>query len=162
MRNDITYIESFDFPNQFCHHRPNIGSIKNQSRFSLVSITESKSDKLKEYFQERQCMIDRFNILFTKQLKTDENLSLDSFKILRRLGKGGFGSVFLAYHINTNEYLALKVMKKSTLIETKDQNIIMSERQYAFALNHPNIVNINRKQKSDLTIIDLGSNSHKF
>jgi serine/threonine protein kinase len=141
------------FANQFCQHRPKIGLIQNQSRFSLVSITESKSDRLKEYVQERQSMIDRFNNLITKQLKTDENLSLDSFKILRRLGKGGFGSVFLAYHTNTNEYLALKAMKKSTLVENHDQNMIISERQYAFALHHPNIVNIN-SNKNKKSIIN--------
>jgi len=143
-KSDITYIESIGFANQFCINRRKIGSIKNQSRFCLVSITQSKSNELNEYLQERQYMIKRFNIFLTKQLKTNENLSLDSFKILRQLGKGGYGSVFLAYYINTNEYIALKAIKKSTLIETNEQNIIISERQYTFALNHPNIVNINR------------------
>jgi hypothetical protein len=140
---DMTYLESIDFVNQFCLNQRRIGSIKKQSRFCLLSITESKSNELKEYFQERQYIIDRFNILLTKQLKTDENLSLNSFKILRQLGKGGYGSVFLAYNINTDEYLALKAIQKSTLIETNEQNIIISERQYAFALHHPNIVKIN-------------------
>jgi len=142
-KSDITYVESIAFANQFYVNRRKIGSIKNRSRFCLISITESKFDELNEYFQERQYMINRFNIFLTKQLKTDENLSLDSFKFLHQLGKGGYGSVFLVYHINTNEYLALKAIKKSTLIETNEQNIIISERQYTFALHHPNIVNIN-------------------
>lgn len=162
-RNEIIYVESIAFPNQFCHHQPKRRAIKNQSPFCLVSIIESKSDELREYLQERQSMIDRFNICLTKQLKVDENLSLDSFQLLRKLGRGGFGSVFLAYHFDTNEYLALKAMKKSSLVETNDQNIIISERQYAFALHHPNIVNIHRENLSlCCSSIDLGGISNKF
>lgn len=151
-QHDITYVESIDFANQFCVNHRKTRSIKNSSRFCLISIIDSKSDELNEYFQERQSMIDRFNIFLTKKLKTNEHLSLDSFKILRQLGKGGYGSVFLAYHINTNEYLALKAIKKSTLIEKNQQNIIISERQYAFALHHPNIVNINERKISIIYI----------
>ncbi|CAF4995109.1 unnamed protein product, partial [Rotaria magnacalcarata] len=75
-------------------------------------------------------------------LQADENLSLDSFKLLRQLGEGGYGTVFLAYHADINEYVALKAIKKSTLVETNEQNTIVSERQYAFALNHPNIAQL--------------------
>lgn len=142
MKSNITYIESIDFPKQFdIDHRKKLESIKNHSRFSSLTIIPSKSNELNEYFQERQSIIDKFNILLTKKLQTDENLSLDSFELIRTLGKGGYGSVFLAYSRNTNEYLALKVIKKSTLVETNEENLIISERQYAFALNHPNIVN---------------------
>jgi hypothetical protein len=142
-QHDITYVESIDFANQFCVNHRKIGSMKNRSRFCLSSIIESKSNELNEYFQERQYMINTFNILLTKKLQSDKNLSLDSFKLLRQLGQGGYGSVFLAYYTDTNEYIALKAIKKSTLIETNEQNTIISERQYTFALHHPNIVNIN-------------------
>ena len=152
-RNEIIYVESIAFANQFCHYQVKRRAIKNQSPFCLLSITESKSDELKEYLQERQSMIDRFNIFLTKKLKVDDNLSFDSFQLLRQLGRGGFGSVFLAYHLDTNEYLALKAMKKSSLVETNDQNIIISERQYAFALHHPNIVNL-QQEKSFVLLID--------
>ncbi|CAF1309759.1 unnamed protein product [Adineta steineri] len=137
---DIIYIESNLFQNQFCINKRKTRSIKNHSRFSLVSITESKSNEFNEYLQERQYMIENFNKFLTTQLRADENLSLDSFKLIHSLGKGGYGSVFLAYHNNTNEYVALKAIKKSTLIENNEQNTILSERQYAFALHHPNIV----------------------
>lgn len=141
-RGEITYVETKAFANQFCHHHTKQRSIKNQSSFCLVSTEESQSNQLKEYLDERQLMIERFNTLVNKPLKSNVNLSLDSFHLFRSLGKGGFGSVFLAYHHDTEEYLALKAMKKSSLIETNDQNIIISERQYAFALHHPNIVNL--------------------
>jgi hypothetical protein len=139
-QDDVTYVESVDFTSQFCVNRRKSGSIKHRSRFSLMSITQSKSDELNEYLKERQYIINTFNILLTKQLRVDQNLSLDSFQLLRPLGEGGYGSVILAYHTDTNEYLALKAIKKSTLVQTHEQNTIISERQYAFALHHPNIV----------------------
>lgn len=141
---DIAYIESRTFASQFCINRRRGGTIEHRSRFSLVSITESKSNELDEYLQERQHKIDSFNILLTKRLRSDPTLSLDSFRILRQLGEGGYGSVFLAYHNDTNEYVALKAVKRSTLLETHEQNTILSERQYAFALHHPNIVKTQR------------------
>ena len=152
----ITYIETKAFPNQFCHHRAKSRSITNRSSFCLVSHEESLSNQLKEYLEERQLMIDRFNHLFTRSLKSNENLSLDSFHLVRSLGKGGFGSVFLAYHHDTREYLALKAMRKSSLIESNDQNIILSERQYAFALHHPNIVNLVMTIIFSISMDDLG------
>ncbi|CAF2701031.1 unnamed protein product [Rotaria sp. Silwood2] len=140
---DIIYVKSIAFDNQFyIAKQQKTGSIKHGSRFCLVSIIESKSDELNEYLQERQYMIDIFNNLLTKRLRADHNLSLDSFKLLRQLGEGGYGIVFLAYHTDTNEYVALKAINKSTLVETNEQNTIISERQYAFALHHPNIVQL--------------------
>ncbi|CAF4561167.1 unnamed protein product [Rotaria sp. Silwood1] len=140
---DITYVKSIAFDNQFyIAKQPKARSIKHCSHFCLVSIIELKSDELNEYLQERQHMINKFNNLLTKRLRADHNLSLDSFKLLRQLGEGGYGIVFLAYHTDTNEYVALKAIKKSTLVETNEQNTIISERQYAFALHHPNIVQL--------------------
>ena len=147
-QNDITYVESIDFANQFCVNHRKIGRIKTQSRFCLSSITKPKSNELTEYIQERQYMINTFNILLTKKLIANQNLSLDSFKLIRQLGEGGYGSVFLAYYTDTNEYIALKAIKKSILIEINEQNTIISERQYAFALQHPNIVNKDLKKRN--------------
>lgn len=159
-RGEITYVETKAFANQFCHHHVKQRSIKNQSSFCLVSTEEFQLNQLKEYLDERQAIIDRFNQLVNKPLKANVNLSLDSFHLFRSLGTGGFGSVFLAYHPDTHEYLALKAMKKSSLIESNDQNISISERQYAFALHHPNIVNLNGNDVS--MSFHLGQISYEF
>ncbi|CAF1303143.1 unnamed protein product [Rotaria magnacalcarata] len=136
---NISYVKSIGFDDQFY---VKAGTIESRTRFCLVSTVESKSNELHKYLQERQKMINKFNSLLTKRLQADENLSLDSFKLLRQLGEGGYGTVFLAYHADINEYVALKAIKKSTLVETNEQNTIVSERQYAFALNHPNIAQL--------------------
>ncbi|CAF1121060.1 unnamed protein product [Adineta ricciae] len=137
---DIVYIESRHFTKQFCLNQQQVESVQSRSRFCSISIIKSKSIQLDEYLQERQDRIRIFNHLLTKRLRAALNLTLDSFQLLRPLGEGGYGSVFLAYHPDTNEYLALKAITKSSLVETNEQHIILSERQYAFALQHPNIV----------------------
>lgn len=143
---DITYVKSnSNFDNQFdITHKRKLTSFQRRSRYCHVSIIESKSDHFNKYLNEKQARINKFNNLLTKKLRADKSLSLDSFKLLRQLGEGSYGTVFLAYHGDTNEYVALKVVKKSTLVDTNEQNTIISERQYAFALDHPNIVNINK------------------
>ena len=138
---DIVYVESRNFTKQFCLNQQQVESVQSRSRFCSISIIKHKSSQLDEYLQERQDRIRIFNYLLTKRLRAALNLTLDSFQLLRSLGEGGYGSVFLAYHPDTNEYLALKAVTKSSLIETNEQHIILSERQYAFALQHPNIVN---------------------
>lgn len=140
-RYSVIFQQTLDFTKQFCRTHRQIGSIENHSLFSLVSITKSKNHhRFNEYLVERKKLIDNFNSRLIKTLKTDEHLSLDSFEIIRQLGEGGFGSVFLVYDKHSHDYLALKAIQKSELIEINKQNLIHSERQYAFALEHPNIV----------------------
>ncbi len=48
---------------------------------------------------------------------TKEGLSVESFKIVRKIGKGRFGSVFLAQHIKSQAVIALKVLSKAQIKE---------------------------------------------
>ena len=69
-----------------------------------------------------------------------EPRSLGPYRILRRLGEGGMGSVYLAYHEGQKEQVALKV-----LADHLDSNPGFVTRFYREArsggvLNHPNIV----------------------
>ena len=97
-----TYTESIDFADQFCvHRRHHTESIQRRSRFALLSTIRAESDQYDEYLQERQANVETFNELLTRPLRVDDQLSLDSFQLLRHLGKGGYGSVFLAYHRET-------------------------------------------------------------
>jgi serine/threonine protein kinase len=42
-------------------------------------------------------------------------IKVDDFEILKVLGKGGFGTVYLARKVDTKEIVALKKMKKSKI-----------------------------------------------
>src|SRR5260370_42623376 len=65
---------------------------------------------------------------------------LGEFRILRRLGEGGMGAVYLGYHEGMDKQVALKV-----LAETLSSNQAYVDRFYREAksgalLNHPSIV----------------------
>jgi serine/threonine-protein kinase len=66
--------------------------------------------------------------------------SLGEFRILRRLGEGGMGSVYLGYHEELGQQVAIKVLS-----EHMTGNQVLVDRFYREAksgalLNHPNIV----------------------
>ena len=60
------------------------------------------------------------------------------YKIIKQLGKGGMGSVYLARNINLgNSFWAIKQIKKSnSKIDVKAEQKILTE------LNHPSIIKI--------------------
>lgn len=140
MIHQLRYLRSIDFAEQFCQSATKKTAIERRSRYSLRSTLRSRNESLQIYLNERQLNIERFHRRFGQTLKVDAHLTLDSFHLLKALGQGGYGTVFLAYHQPTDEYLALKAIDKSELVENNEERTIVLERQYAFALDHPNIV----------------------
>ena len=48
---------------------------------------------------------------------SSKGLSRDSFKIIRTLGEGKFGTVSLARDLNTGMIVALKIMNKKKIVQ---------------------------------------------
>ena len=44
-------------------------------------------------------------------------ITLQDYLLLKMIGKGGFGKVFLVQHKDTKEYLAMKCMRKDEILE---------------------------------------------
>jgi serine/threonine protein kinase/Tfp pilus assembly protein PilF/TolB-like protein len=68
--------------------------------------------------------------------------SFSHYEIIREIGRGGMGEVYLAKDTNLNRKVALKLLAAHI---TEDKNRVSRFRQEAFAtsaLNHPNIVTI--------------------
>jgi serine/threonine protein kinase len=55
--------------------------------------------------------------------------SLKEFTILARLGKGGYGQVYLCRKVDTGEILALKQMKKSRFTDKNEVHRVKKERE---------------------------------
>jgi p70 ribosomal S6 kinase len=55
-------------------------------------------------------------------------LGADDFELLKVLGRGGFGIVYLARKTDNNELVALKVMKKSKIAARNKAQEIKNER----------------------------------
>ncbi len=64
------------------------------------------------------------------------------FEIIRELGRGGFGIVFLAYDPKLNRSVALKIPRGELLLDDDKQRRFLGEAETAAALDHPHIVPI--------------------
>lgn len=67
---------------------------------------------------------------------------LDSFKIIKVVGKGSFGKVFLVREIKTNEMFAMKVLRKDNIIKRNQVEHTRTERSVLGYVNHPFIVGL--------------------
>ncbi len=65
---------------------------------------------------------------------------LGEFQILRKLGEGGMGAVYLAYHEGQQSHFAVKVLADSLAQNQNYVDRFYREARSGTALNHPNIV----------------------
>jgi len=69
--------------------------------------------------------------------------SLDSFKMIKVIGKGSFGKVFLVREKSSSEMFALKVLKKDNIIKRNQVEHTRTERSVLGYVKHPFIVGLN-------------------
>ncbi|CAG8575591.1 136_t:CDS:2 [Ambispora gerdemannii] len=67
---------------------------------------------------------------------------LNDFVLLETLGTGTFGRVFLTKFKHTENYYAMKVLKKVEVVRLKQVEHINSEKQILAQVHHPFIVNL--------------------
>ena len=67
---------------------------------------------------------------------------LGRFQVLRELGRGGHGIVFLAFDPTLNRYVALKVPRPEVIATSEKRRRFRREAEAAARLNHPNLVPI--------------------
>eukprot|EP01029_Cantina_marsupialis_P011537 TRINITY_DN2568_c0_g1_i1.p1 TRINITY_DN2568_c0_g1~~TRINITY_DN2568_c0_g1_i1.p1 ORF type:complete len:498 (+),score=131.48 TRINITY_DN2568_c0_g1_i1:95-1588(+) len=71
-----------------------------------------------------------------------DGLSVDDFELLKVLGKGAFGKVFLARLIPTGQVYAMKVLKKSEVVRRKQVEHTKAERRIMGKMESPFIVQL--------------------
>jgi serine/threonine protein kinase len=80
-----------------------------------------------------------------------DNLLLGQYALLRRLGEGGMGQVFLARHRRLDRLDALKVVRPDHVADENSLRRFLREARAAARLNHPNIVGIYDANEHDGT-----------
>ena len=78
----------------------------------------------------------------TDVIELEEKTNFKSFQIIKLLGSGAFGKVYLARKKNTNAMYALKVLKKRQLINKKQVRYANSELNILKKMNNPFILNL--------------------
>ncbi len=72
--------------------------------------------------------------------KLNELRMLGGYHLLRRLGEGGMGSVFLGYHEKDNRQVAVKILASENAKHQPTLDRFYREGKTVALLNHPNIV----------------------
>ncbi|KAJ2416857.1 hypothetical protein GGI10_000634 [Coemansia sp. RSA 2530] len=70
-------------------------------------------------------------------------VTVDDFTVLRLIGKGGYGKVYLVQHKQTLGFYAMKVLRKaSILLQRRQITFTMTERSILSEVQHPFIVKL--------------------
>lgn len=69
-------------------------------------------------------------------------IAIQGYTILKELGRGGMGAVYLARHDQTGEQVALKVMLPRVATNQKAKQTFLREAENTQALRHPNVVEV--------------------
>ena len=99
----------------------------------------------KKYIEEEKTSLNRTpQLLYNNDnlSKTVKKLSIHDFELLKVLGKGAHGKVLLAKLKDTDQLQALKIIRKQHIIESKQLEHTISEKQVLTTLQHPFIVSL--------------------
>jgi hypothetical protein len=88
-------------------------------------------------------LLEYLNNLLQKANQGEPNLkAIRGYKLLKLLGKGGCGEVYLARHKQTGEEVALKLMLPEIVANPDAIQRFLREVQNTHTLNHPNVVKL--------------------
>mmetsp|Transcript_23298 Transcript_23298/g.39481 ORF Transcript_23298/g.39481 Transcript_23298/m.39481 type:complete len:591 (-) Transcript_23298:283-2055(-) len=101
----------------------------------------------------QSCSVGEAEFLFNRLKEEEENkdaatakkktISLEAFHIIRVVGKGSFGKVFLVREKETSTLYAMKVLKKEYIIRKNQVEHTKTERSVLGYVSHPYIVGLN-------------------
>ena len=87
-----------------------------------------------------------------KRLSLEQGEFVGPYRIVRILGRGGMGDVYLAEHTGQNREVALKILPESFVADPQRVQRFRQEARAVIALNHPNIV----------TVYDIGASESGY
>ena len=155
--NNNHYIKQTAQPNAHINFYYEDEDINNNSNEKM-----NNSNQMKNEFKKVETESLKMKKFLTK---ADSGTIEDNYKIISKLGKGSFGSVFKVQNIKTNEIRALKVIKNTSIIYQDDDHKFLKEIEILIKLEHPNIIKIYEYYTDDINfylITDYISNGELY
>lgn len=121
---------SINFTKKFKFYRENTPNSSCFKAHTPTKTTEFEDNFVRNSFDQKVLKIE------------PENLKLENFNLLRELGEGKYGKVYLAHHRTTNFICAIKTISKRIIIEENLKDTFIQEIKIQSYLNHPNIVKL--------------------
>ncbi|KAK2963228.1 putative RAC family serine/threonine-protein kinase like protein [Blattamonas nauphoetae] len=106
-----------------------------------------------------------FDLSFLNSLQPREKVTFEDFEPIRTIGKGSFGKVILVRKKNTDNYYALKILRKSDIIEGDQVQHILTEKNVLQQINHPFIINLRfafQTEKKLFLVMDFANGGDVF
>ncbi|EGR30805.1 protein kinase domain protein [Ichthyophthirius multifiliis] len=130
------------------------------SLFNYATTKDDKKKKMNRMPQDEPKLMDISSLKQTMDLQADnytdikkrtstlwsrekgKQVTLDDFNTLKVLGAGAFGTVLLVEEKKTNEWLAMKVLKKDVVLDKGQFEHTKTEKLILEHVNHPYLVNL--------------------
>ena len=71
-----------------------------------------------------------------------DQVTMESFKLLKVIGRGSFGKVYLVQKRDTREYFAMKTLKKDMILRRQQKQNTQAERLILEKISNPFIVKL--------------------
>ena len=84
--------------------------------------------KEEKKIEDERPLVIKTNMIFYKEQKL-ESATLENFKIIKILGRGEYGKIFLVRYNDTNQYYAMKSIKKDYLEDQNEINSLLIDKQ---------------------------------
>lgn len=78
----------------------------------------------------------------TNRTFTSEKVNINSFTIIKHIGRGSYARVFLVKKNDSGQFYAMKVLKKNKISNGRSKSRVKIERDIIMSIRHPFIVDL--------------------
>lgn len=118
-------------------YHDNPPSVREKIKTLSSDITSPSKELSSDFFEENLV-----NQNFNSRSSTFKVASVESFNTLKLIGKGSYGKVYLVEQKINKKVYAMKVLKKSAILDEKSKERAMAERDIIMKIRHPFIVTL--------------------